>query len=129
MKGHEKHLYEVRKCSQCGYKEVWNPILQEWEPQAPKYDNFTPMSAIMCPTCRTVLFSRHRHDFRTCGCENEVFIDGGREYTRLGFKGIKPAILIIYAIDDEGKEISQEVLSKDYVNSTNKYGKLNESSS
>jgi len=31
-----------------------------------------------------VLESRYRHDFNSCNCENQTFIDGGLDYTRCG---------------------------------------------
>lgn len=40
------------------------------------------IAAVQCPQCLTIVFSRARHDFRTCFCKG-VSIDGGTEYTRL----------------------------------------------
>jgi len=39
---------------------------------------------ILCDECDTVLYSMARHDFTKCGCSNETFIDGGRDYARVG---------------------------------------------
>lgn len=36
--------------------------------------------AALCLNCNTVLYSVHRHHFHKCGCENDTFIDGGKEY-------------------------------------------------
>lgn len=49
------------------------------------------ISCIECPTCRDKVFSRARHDCRSCSC-GEVYIDGGLEgyYQRVGFKEIPP---------------------------------------
>ena len=30
--------------------------------------------------------SKHKHDFQCCGCENQTFVDGGYEYSRVGGK-------------------------------------------
>lgn len=40
------------------------------------------VTAIECPTCGDILFSRANHDFRRCTC-GECAIDGGFEYTKV----------------------------------------------
>jgi hypothetical protein len=40
--------------------------------------------AIYCKNCDEVVYSVNRHDFRYCSCK-KVYIDGGRDYTRVGF--------------------------------------------
>ena len=40
---------------------------------------------IICPKCNTLLFSRARHDFSWCACE-EVAIDGGFDYLKTCFR-------------------------------------------
>jgi hypothetical protein len=50
---------------------------------------------IQCPDCKEIVISLHRHDFRTCGCYDKkgnsgVFIDGGRDYTRVVFTKQSP---------------------------------------
>lgn len=40
------------------------------------------ISAIKCKHCGDIIFSRTRHDFRSCMCE-KVFIDGGRDYLKI----------------------------------------------
>jgi hypothetical protein len=42
------------------------------------------MSAVKCLKCGVVLESLYRHDFQMCECDNETFVDGGTDYTRLG---------------------------------------------
>jgi hypothetical protein len=43
------------------------------------------MSKIKCLECGTILESKHRHDWVTCGCLNQTFIDGGNgDYLRYG---------------------------------------------
>ena len=37
---------------------------------------------VHCSKCGNYVFSRTRHDFRFCPCQN-VAIDGGRDYTKL----------------------------------------------
>lgn len=45
-------------------------------------------NAVKCLACNTELFSRHRHDFTTCHCENKTFTDGGLDYFRCGGKDL-----------------------------------------
>lgn len=40
-------------------------------------------NAARCLLCDTVVESRSVHDWRQCPCQN-VFVDGGLEYLRLG---------------------------------------------
>lgn len=42
------------------------------------------MSRVLCLKCMTVIESKSVHDFRSCGCENESFVDGGGQYLRIG---------------------------------------------
>jgi len=46
------------------------------------------VNAIKCPKCKDTIFSRARHDFRSCSCDN-IFIDGGFDYIRVGGDGIE----------------------------------------
>jgi hypothetical protein len=39
---------------------------------------------IRCLNCKEVLESKHRHDFKKCSCENHAFVDGGKDYCRIG---------------------------------------------
>lgn len=43
-------------------------------------------NAVKCLQCNTVLESKHRHDFQSCGCNNQTFVDGGKDYSRVGGK-------------------------------------------
>lgn len=42
-------------------------------------------NTIRCKHCDDTIESRHRHDFQACKC-GAVFVDGGREYLRRGFR-------------------------------------------
>ncbi len=44
------------------------------------------VDAIICPKCKATVWSRYGHDMRYCGC-GYCFIDGGREYSRVGYGG------------------------------------------
>lgn len=39
--------------------------------------------AVQCKQCKDIIYSRARHDFRTCTC-GAIFIDGGFDYIRIG---------------------------------------------
>jgi hypothetical protein len=41
---------------------------------------------IQCKKCLDIIESYHRHDFKWCQCKS-VFIDGGKEYQRVGWVG------------------------------------------
>ena len=47
------------------------------------------MSKIKCLNCGKILESTFTHDFRSCGCNNQTFIDGGNDYMRVGGKDLK----------------------------------------
>lgn len=39
---------------------------------------------VKCMVCGKILHSMYRHDFQGCDCENQTFVDGGFDYTRVG---------------------------------------------
>ncbi len=39
---------------------------------------------VLCLGCDTVLYSINRHHYHSCGCPNETFVDGGKDYVRCG---------------------------------------------
>jgi len=43
------------------------------------------VNAIQCEECGCTVYSRARHDFRSCEC-GKVSIDGGFDYTKINFK-------------------------------------------
>ena len=44
------------------------------------------VKGIECPQCLQRIWSRYRHDCRSCFC-GYCFVDGGRSYTRVGWGG------------------------------------------
>ena len=46
------------------------------------------LNRVECKECGKVLTSYHRHDYKTCGCDNETMVDGGNEYQRYGGKNL-----------------------------------------
>ncbi len=61
------------------------------------------VSAIKCPLCEDILFSRSRHDCRRCTC-GEVYVDGGFDYSRVGFMSKKPELFVL-EINQTKKEL------------------------
>lgn len=59
-----------------------------------KIKNLLKVIAIKCPSCGDTVFSRTQHDCRGCTC-GEIFIDGGFNYNRVGFKTKKPNLFQI----------------------------------
>jgi hypothetical protein len=49
----------------------------------------TVVMTLECPKCGSLIFSRSRHDYRTCPC-GEVSVDGGLDYFRVAFKEKMP---------------------------------------
>ena len=72
--------------------------------------------AIICPICKDTIYSRARHDFRTCSCEN-CYIDGGFDYTRIGGNSIANIEVIEIEV-----EASKEKLLEDWRLGKDKYG-------
>ena len=57
-------------------------------------------NSVQCLSCKEVLISHHRHDYKVCGCDNQTMVDGGTAYQRYGgidINKVKP--LLVY--DDE----------------------------
>jgi hypothetical protein len=75
----------------------------------------TKVNASICPNCLDLIFSRARHDFHRCSC-GEIFIDGGFDYTRGGWKNQFP-----YQVTYEVKQ-SKDELSLDYALMNNQFG-------
>ncbi len=46
--------------------------------------NMNYPGVVECLQCNKVLVSFHRHDFKSCGCPNGTFVDGGTDYLRVG---------------------------------------------
>lgn len=46
-----------------------------------------------CPNCEDRIYSRFRHDYQTCTCQ-QVMVDGGMEYLRHNGAGVDESIVI-----------------------------------
>ena len=69
------------------------------------------VSTIQCPKCKDTIYSRTRHDFRSCSCKS-IFIDGGLDYTKVG--ALKEDIDINNL---EIEEIKMGIANNDFKNS------------
>lgn len=66
----------------------------------------------ICRKCKDMLFSRARHDFRTCSC-GETSVDGGQvDYVRLLFKDKPPERAELY-VDATLKELYNDWNSRE----------------
>jgi len=75
------------------------------------------VNAIKCTKCEDTIYSRAGHDFRSCSC-GKFFIDGGFDYTRIGYEGKKPKITKMKV-----KATKQE-LYDDWNQRIDKFGKI-----
>ena len=62
------------------------------------------LNRVQCKSCGEVLISYNKHDYKTCGCENETMVDGGTEYQRYGGKDLDlvDTSSSIYLSEDHG---------------------------
>jgi hypothetical protein len=42
------------------------------------------VTGIKCPKCKDFIWSRHRHDYRSCTC-GYCQVDGGQDYLKIGY--------------------------------------------
>lgn len=76
------------------------------------------ISAVQCPHCKDIIFSRARHDFRSCSCQ-KICIDGGRDYLKLGWSdGPNPPEIIRIELF----EITEKDLVDDWNYRKDRYG-------
>lgn len=74
-----------KHCNQENFSKGWDLI--ELSPKKTnKPRKKIKINKVICLVCNTTLESKYRHDFKSCGCENETFIDGGLDYQRIGGK-------------------------------------------
>jgi hypothetical protein len=69
--------------------------------------------------CKDIIFSRTRHDYRSCSC-GEVSIDGGHHYVKICFKTKMPVII------DKFINVTEQELYDDWNYRKNKFGLIKE---
>ena len=75
------------------------------------------VKCIQCPKCLDVIFSRSHYDFHSCGCR-DCFIDGGRDYVRVGWKDVLP-IEFNFLVN-----VTEKALYNDWNKRTDKFGTM-----
>tara|TARA_R110002126_G_scaffold265408_1_gene408577 strand:- start:114 stop:527 length:414 start_codon:yes stop_codon:yes gene_type:complete len=60
------------------------------------------LNRVQCKNCAEILTSYNRHDYKTCGCENQTMVDGGTAYQRYGGKDLDlvDTSLTVYLSED-----------------------------
>lgn len=79
------------------------------------------VTCVTCPKCGDTIYSRARHDYRSCSCDS-VFIDGGFDYVRMGWHpelGEEPKVFNKFIMNCSRKD-----MYNDWNFNINKYGKL-----
>ncbi len=66
---------------------------------------------LQCLECGKIIESTSQHDFVSCGCSNETFVDGGKAYMRCGGKDLKK-IKILAPIEDDEISLSIKEMQK-----------------
>lgn len=74
-------------------------------------------SAILCPKCGTVVFSRATHDYNSCTC-GDIAIDGGFDYCKIAFKTQNYIFLTLIL----PKSMTKKVLYDDWNSRKDKHG-------
>lgn len=52
------------------------------------------VTAYVCPKCGDKVFSRARHDYRSCRCE-DISVDGGFDYNKIGYHDEFPKSVVL----------------------------------
>jgi len=80
-------------------------------------NDMTKVGAIQCQSCRTIIYSRSRHDFHQCDCKS-IFIDGGFDYLKMSWMpDFTPPTVLTLEI-----EATKEELYQDWNKGINKFG-------
>lgn len=73
-KGHKKYMLLQKRGNSGLVRGMDQKEINKWRYQ----------EAINCLNCDTILYSINRHHYHGCGCDKEVTIDGGKDYTKIG---------------------------------------------
>lgn len=76
------------------------------------------ITGIRCPACNCVVYSRARHDYRSCPC-GSVSVDGGFDYLKVSHK---ENIGQCEPIEIELGDVSENDLYQDWNINKNQYG-------
>lgn len=62
-------------------------------------------NSVLCLECGTVLVSYHRHDYKTCECDNKTMVDGGTAYLRYGGKDMTKVVSTPVFLDESFEKV------------------------
>ena len=97
-KGHKEFMLLWKYLDYVTEKEQWMVSGMELE----EIQKHAIVEALLCTSCNQVLFSLNRHHFHSCGCKNDMFVDGGKDYLRAGAKDLnKTEAVRINLLTDE----------------------------
>lgn len=86
------------------------------------------VTAIKCLKCKSIVYSRCRHDFRWCKCES-CAIDGGFDYIHVIGNMDDYSVEEINVLDDKFDDDAKRILYDDWNNRKNKFGLIVEENS
>lgn len=64
-------------------------------------------NAVTCLDCLDTIVSYHRHDYKTCRCENQAMVDGGTDYIRYGAMNMKKVVHHAVYADESFEKVRQ----------------------
>jgi hypothetical protein len=65
------------------------------------------IKALKCECCKTIIFSRARHDYRSCAC-GAIAIDGGFDYQKVCWKPGTDYTAVEVDVDATAKELYED---------------------
>ena len=64
-------------------------------------------NAIKCLVCNKTIVSYHRHDYKTCSCDNRAMVDGGTDYARYGAANMNQIESVFVYVDEPFEKVRQ----------------------
>jgi len=86
--------------------------------EKPKKAKNITVCALFCKKCGSVIFSRARHDYRSCTCK-ALAIDGGFDYNKISFTNENEMIYFKAILP---KELTTSILFEDWNKGIDKFG-------
>lgn len=83
-KGHKEFMLLWKYYDRAQDKEQWVVSGMTRE----QIEKHAEVEGLACLKCNQALWSLNRHHFHSCGCKNDMFVDGGKEYLRAGAKAL-----------------------------------------
>lgn len=97
-KGHKEFMLLWKKYDTIAKQSEWFVSGMERE----EIEKHAHVVGLACLECKTALYSLDRHHFHRCGCANDLFVDGGKDYVHAGAKSLaKTSPVRINLLTDE----------------------------